>query len=396
MHRPLRLKKNEERRVVAGHPWVYSNEVDVAASPLTEFSPGELANLRDHRDRALGTAYVNPHSLICARLVSHRPDAALDAALFEGRIAEAVRLRDQLFDRPWYRAVYGEADSLPGLVVDRFDRVVVAQLTTAGMETRKALIEQALRNTLAPETLVFRNDVPVRRLEGLTTYVEAPPDAPRVVAVEENGVRFEAPLLEGQKTGWYFDHRLVRARLPAYVRDRRVLDLFSYVGAWGIQAAVAGAATVVCVDESRAALAMVERNAALNGVARRVTARQADVFDALKALHEGGQSFDVVILDPPAFIKRRKDVAAGLKAYHRLNQLAFRVLAPGGILISASCSFHLSAEALRNVIQGAGGRAGRALRILEQGHQGPDHPIHPSIEETGYLKVFVVHASPAP
>jgi 23S rRNA (cytosine1962-C5)-methyltransferase len=393
VYQTLRLKKNEERRLIGGHLWVYSNEVDTAATPLSAFQPGELANLHDHRDRPLGTAYVNPHSLICARLISRRPDVPLDSGLIVDRMHAALRLRDRIFDRPWYRAVYGEADSLPGLVVDRFDQTVVVQLTTAGMDSRKPLIVEALQRTLAPRTVIFRNDTAIRSLEGLPLYVEAPPGAPDRLVVEENGLRFETSLVAGQKTGWYFDHRLMRARLPIYARGQRVLDVFSYVGAWGIQAAVGGAASVTCIDESRPALELLTRNAEINGVADRVEARRGDAFELLKALHDQGESFDVAVLDPPAFIKRRKDFKAGVKAYHRLNQLALRLIRPGGILISASCSFHLSAAELKDIVLHAGGRAGRLLSILEQGHQGPDHPIHPAIEETAYLKSFVFHVA---
>ena len=396
MHRTLRLKKNEERRLVAGHLWIYSNEVDVDATPLTGFRPGELVDVRDHRDQVHGTAYVNPHSLICARLISRRAGIALDTDLIEQRLRTALELRTRLFDGPYYRAAYGEADALPGLVVDRFDRILVAQVTTAGMEERKPQIAEALERVFAPEAVIFRNDVAIRSLEGLRLYIEAPPTAPESLIVEENGLRFAAPLSTGQKTGWYFDHRLTRARLPVYVRNRRVLDVFSYLGAWGVQAAAAGAAAVTCVDESQSALDALERNAALNSVGGRIGVRQGDAFEVLKVLRQEGQSFDVVILDPPAFIKRRKDVESGVKAYHRLNQLALRLLEPGGILISASFSFHLSADDLKRVLLRAAARANVAIKILEQGHQGPDHPIHPAIEETAYLKSFIAQTSGLP
>ncbi len=389
MPKTLQLRKNEEHRLRAGHLWVYSNEIDVAVTPLTAFEPGETARLQDYRERPLGTVYVNPHSLICARLLDRAPGITPDTAWFAGRIATAAALRKRLFARPFYRLVYGESDGLPGLVIDRYDQVFTVQLTTAGMERCRDTILDALRQVMAPATVVLRNDAPIRTLEGLSPYVEALPAAPERVVVEENGLTFELEPLTGQKTGWFYDHRMNRARLPAYVSGRRVLDVFSYSGAWGIQAAAGGARQVECIDESRPALDLLLHNARLNGVADRVEARHGEAFALLRALHEGGETFDVIVLDPPAFIKRRKDKAAGMRAYQRLNQLAMQLLGADGILISASCSFHLAADELRGTLQQAALHADRTLQILEQGHQGPDHPVHPAIPETAYLKCFI-------
>lgn len=397
MTKTLRLRKNEEHRLRAGHLWVYSNEIDAAATPLTAFTPGELATLLDYRDRPLGTAYVNPHSLICARLLGRTPGLVPDTGWFTHRLEIAAALRKRLFERPFYRLVHGEGDGLPGLVIDRFDSVFTVQLTTAGMERCRDAILAALHEVMRPATIVFRNDSPIRTMEGLAPYVEAVPAAPEHVLVEENGLRFELEPLTGQKTGWFYDHRLNRARLPAYVHGRRVLDMFSYSGAWGVQAAGGGAREVICVDESRAALDLLLHNARLNGVADRVVARHGEAFATLKALREAGETFDLIVLDPPAFIKRRKDKAAGTRAYQRLNQLAMQLLGADGILISASCSYHLAADELRGVLQHAAHHLGHELQILEQGHQGPDHPIHPAIPETAYLKCFIarVHGGDA-
>jgi 23S rRNA (cytosine1962-C5)-methyltransferase len=385
---PLRLRKNEDRRLRAGHLWVFSNEVDVERTPLTAFEPGEQAEVQDSRGAPLGVGYVNPRSLIAVRLVSRDRDARLDHALLKRRIARALALREMLFDRPFYRLVYGESDGLPGLVVDRFGDVLVVQLTTAGMERAKDDVVQALRDALSPVGILLRNDSSGRALEGLDSYVEtAFGTIPDTVPLEENGVRFEAPMA-GQKTGWFYDHRMNRARLMAYARGRRVLDVFSYVGGWGVQAAAAGADHVVCVDASAEALEHVARNAALNDAAERVATRRGDAFDVLRMMAAEGEKFDVVVLDPPAFIKRKKDQKAGEEAYRRVNQLALEVLRQDGILVSASCSYHLPREALQDAMLRAARNRGRSLQILEQGHQGPDHPIHPAIPETAYLKAF--------
>ncbi|HEU0298430.1 MAG TPA: class I SAM-dependent rRNA methyltransferase [Longimicrobium sp.] len=390
---PLRLRKNEDRRLRAGHLWVFSNEVDVSATPLTAFEPGAMAEVQDARGAPLGTAYVNPRSLIAARLVSRQRNRPLDGDLLRRRLARALALRDGLFDRPFYRLAFGEGDGLPGLVVDRFGSVLVAQVTTAGMERVVEPIVQALRETVQPTGILLRNDTSGRALEGLESYVRtAFGEVPEVLEVEENGVRFHAPVT-GQKTGWFYDHRMNRARMAAYVRGRRVLDVFSYVGGWGVQAAAAGAEQVTCVDASAPALEFAVRSAELNGVADRVLTRRADAFDALMRLGADGERFGMVVLDPPAFIKRKKDAKAGEEAYRRANQLAMELLEPDGILVSASCSYHLPREGLQDAMLRASRRLGRELQILEEGHQGPDHPVHPAIPETAYLKAFIARVA---
>jgi 23S rRNA (cytosine1962-C5)-methyltransferase len=385
----LRLRKNEDRRLRAGHLWVFSNEVDVAATPLTAFEPGQMVEVQDQRGAPLGSAYVNPHSLIAARLVSRQRGRVLDGALLARRLARALSLREMLFPRPFYRLVFGEGDALPGLVVDRFDDVLVVQVTTAGMERVVDEVVEALRGAVSPAGILLRNDSSGRALEGLDAYVRtAHGEVPGTLSVEENGVRFEVGV-EGQKTGWFYDHRLNRARMAAYAPGRRVLDVFSYAGGWGVQAAVAGASEVVCVDASAPALEWAERSAALNGVEARVRTERADAFDALARMGADGERFGMVILDPPAFVKRKKDLRAGEEAYRRANQLAMELLEPDGILVSASCSFHLDRASLADSLLRAGRRLGREVQILEEGHQGPDHPAHPAIPETAYLKAFI-------
>lgn len=386
---PLRLKKGEDRRLRSGHPWVFSNEINVQETPLGGFEAGQQVVIEDAKGIALGVAYVNPRTLICARLVSRNPKAALDHALLRERIQSALALRERLFALHYYRLVYGDSDRLPGLVVDRFNDTLVVQITTAGMEHLKEHIVEVLTELLRPKVIVLRNDSASREVEGLPSYVSTPVgDAPDTITVEENGARFEAPLLTGQKTGWFYDHRQNRARMQTYVAGKKVLDMFSYVGGWGVQAAIAGAAQVVCVDSSDKALGYARSNAALNNKASQFTTRSADAFDALHALAQEKQKFDVIILDPPAFIKRKKDHAAGIEAYQRLNRLAMQVLCDDGILISASCSFHLTADELLRATLRASRSSHKELQILEQGHQAADHPVHPAIPETAYLKTF--------
>jgi 23S rRNA (cytosine1962-C5)-methyltransferase len=388
----VRLKKDEERRLRAGHLWVFSNEVDVRETPLDRLDPGEPVEVRDHRDSFLGVGYANPHSLISVRLLTKRPGTDLDADLLRTRVRRALALRERLFPgEPYYRMIYGEGDGLPGLVVDRFGELLVVQITTAGMERLRDLVVELVAEATGATAVLLRADSPARVQEGLEQYTSvALGQVPEAVSLRENGVRFEAPVLGGQKTGWFFDHRANRARLRSYVGERRVLDVFSYVGGWGVQAASFGAREVLCLDASAQALHGVARNADINGVTGRVRTQLGDAFDSLKALRDAGERFDVVVLDPPAFIKRKKDFKEGEQAYRRANRLALELLPPEGILISASCSFHLSRDELLRAILGAAARAEREIQVVEQGHQGPDHPVHPAIPETNYLKAFFI------
>ena len=382
----LRLKRNEDRRLHAGHLWIFSNEVDTQQTPLPKFQPGELVRVLAHNDRALGLAYVNPKSLISARMLEtwQIPDAAWLAR----RIRTALSLRERLYTKPYYRLVYGESDGLPGLVVDRYAAACVVQIGTAGMEVLKQEIVEALEQVLHPDSVLFKNDGALREMEDLPSYVEAAKGRfDEGGAVIEDGLEFQAPLAEGQKTGWFFDQAANRRALEKYVRKgARVLDVFSYVGAWGVRAARCGAREVLCVDSSAAALELAAKNAERNGV--KLETVKGDAFDVLEDLAKKGSRFDVVVIDPPAFAKRKKDLPKALAAYKRLNQLALRVTADDGILVSCSCSQHVSAEELQDAIAKAARAAGKQLQILELGGQAPDHPVHPAIPETRYLKSY--------
>jgi 23S rRNA (cytosine1962-C5)-methyltransferase len=382
----LRLKRNEDRRLHAGHLWIFSNEVDTSQTPLPKFKAGELVRVLAHNDRALGLAYVNPKSLIAARVLEtwKIPDTAWLAA----RIRAAMTLRDRLYPKPYYRLVYGESDGLPGLVVDRYGSSCVVQIGTAGMEQLKPQILEALSQVVRCEAVLFKNDSAAREMEGLPSYVEAVKgsfDKPALVI--EDGLEFQAPLLEGQKTGWFFDQAANRRALAKYVpAGGRVLDVFSYVGAWGVRAAHLGASEVTCVDSSAAALELAAENAQRNRV--KLVTRKGDAFDVLEEFAQQGARFDVVIIDPPAFAKRKKDLPKALAAYKRLNQLAMQVTAAEGTVVSCSCSYHVSAEELQDAIAKAARGADKHLQILEMGGQAPDHPVHPAIPETRYLKAY--------
>lgn len=391
----LRLKKNQDRRLRAGHCWIYSNEVDTNATPLKDFAPGQAVEIANHQGKWLGSGYINPNSLICARLVSRDSEHPLSASLLVHRLKIAIAMRERLYSAPYYRLLFGESDGLPGLVVDRYGDQVVVQITTAGMELMKQEIVAAIEKVVKPKGILLRNDSSVRVQEGLEQYIElAYGEVPEYLNVEERGLSFQVRSQEGQKTGWFFDQADNRARMSRYIQGGRVLDICSYVGAWGVQAAAMGAEQVVCVDSSAAAIERVQANAELNNLSDKVKTVRANAFDSLRDMRSERERFDLIVLDPPAFIKRRKDKKEGTLAYKRLNQAALQLLYKDGILITSSCSHHMSQQELLQTVQQAGRHCDRSLQLLEQGQQGPDHPIHPAIPETSYLKTLYFRVLP--
>jgi 23S rRNA (cytosine1962-C5)-methyltransferase len=313
----------------------------------------------------------------------------LGGNFFKDRIGTALILRERLYSKPFYRLIFGESDGIPGLVIDRFGDVFSLQITTAGIEKQKEILVATLVELFQPQAIVLKNDNSQRELENLSTESEVIYGTlPDEILIEENNAQFKINIMDGQKTGWFYDHRDSRARCAALAKNQRVLDLFSYSGAWGIPAAIAGASEVVCVDSSESALAMAADSAKLNNVAEKMQFVRADVFEFLKTARENQEHFDVIVLDPPALIKRKKDFKAGFEAYRRLNQLALQVLAKNGVLISASCSHHLSKENLHEILRSQARHIDRHLVFFAQGGQGGDHPVHPALPETEYLKTY--------
>ena len=385
----LRLKQREDRRISAGHLWIFSNEVDTGRTPLTSFASGALCRVVGDRDRFLGYAYVNPHALICARILGRDPTYPPGKSLFVHRLQVALALRERSYSTPWYRLAYGESDGLPGVVFDRFGDVIVGQIGTAGMEARKPELLAALEQVLAPSAVIWKNDGGSRELEGLPVYVEtALGEPPEHAWLEENGVRFKLSLGRGQKTGWFYDQAANRRAMLAYARDARVLDVFAYLGAWGLAAAHAGARDVLCVDSSAAALAQLEESAAANGLAVRTL--RDDAFDALAGLRAAGEKFDLVIVDPPAFVKSKKDLAQGLKGYRKMVRLAAPLVAEGGYLLAASCSHHADLDSFAEQVRRGLMDAGREGRVLRTSGAAPDHPVHPALPESAYLKAQIL------
>lgn len=384
----LVLRRHEDKRIRGGHAWVFSNEIDTVATPLSAIAPGAAVRLLDHRRQFLAHVLVNPHALICGRVVSVVEQEPFGEALLRARLQRALALRLRYVGGEHYRLVYGESDGLPGLVVDRFGDVLVGQIATLAMDLRRDMLEQALLELPGVTTLVWKNDGGARDLEGLSHEIAAVGGPlPATVQVVEAGLRFEAPLADGQKTGWFYDQWANRAQLRRFLSPgARVLDVCSYVGGWAVTAMAGGAGAALCVDASQAALEAASANASRNGLA--ITTRKGDAFDVLEALHAEGRQFDVLVVDPPAFVKRRKDLPKGEAAYRKLNQLALKLAADEALLVSCSCSWHLPAESLPTLLQTAAMHAGRELRIIAQGGQSPDHPVHPAMPETRYLKAL--------
>lgn len=393
-HPELFLKKNEDKRLRKGHLWVFSNEIDTKRTPLDQFSPGDMVVIKDNTGKSLGSAYINPNTLVCARLISRKPSVKMGGNFFKNRLSNALALREKLFDKPYYRLIFGESDGLPGLVIDRFGSVLSVQITTAGIEKQKEILITTLVDLLSPEAIILKNDNSQRQLEQLPQESEVVYGTlPETLVIEENNTLFNINVVDGQKTGWFYDHRNSRAEVAKFAKNQRVLDLFSYSGAWGIPAALAGATEVTCVDSSESALTMAQKSAELNNVQDKMDFVRDDVFDFLKKARENNEHYDIIILDPPALVKRKKDFKAGYEAYRRLNHLALQVLNKNGILVSASCSHHLTKSNLHEILRSSARHIDRHMVFFDTGSQGPDHPIHPSIPETEYLKTYFCSVS---
>jgi 23S rRNA (cytosine1962-C5)-methyltransferase len=394
---PVRLRKGEERRLLKGHPWVFANEVD---SDLRVHAPGDVVDVVDSGARWVGRGTVNPHALIAVRLFSVRPadPAGPSPETLAARVAAADGYRQAVLrPRPAaYRVVHGEADFLPGLVVDRYGDVLVLQALTAGIDRRLETICDVLEARFSPRAIVARNDSPLRTMEGLepcTRVIRGSCGGP--VHLEEvpgpglEPLTIEINPLGGQKTGAFLDQRANLAATTLLMAGASVLDLFCHDGFWSLGAGRAGARSVLGIDASAAA---VERAAALasgNRLGDVCTFRKDDVFHSLRALRTGGGLYDVVLLDPPGFIKKRSRFAEGLKGYVTVNQRAMRLVRPGGWLVSSSCSHHLDRQAFRRMLVTAAAIARRRLRLVEMRGARADHPVLPAVPETDYLKCAV-------
>jgi 23S rRNA (cytosine1962-C5)-methyltransferase len=378
------------RRAEGGHPWIYSNEVQMDAAAKA-IAPGSLVTLKRADSRPLGVAMFNPHTLLAARLLDRDTVRPIGRRFIARQLDRALKLRERLYKSPYYRLVHAEADGLPGLVVDRFGPVLVVQENAAGMERLEPVIIEALTALISPNAIVLRNDAPARVLEGLRQEVRVAlgvVDGP--APLEENGASFLADVFAGQKTGWFFDQRDNRAFVAGLCAGARVLDLYCYSGGFAVTAARAGAASVTGIERSEAALTLAGEIAERNGVAGICEFRRAEVFAETAALASAGERFDVVIADPPAFARSRRDVPAALRGYRKLARFAASLTAPGGFVFIASCSHNVGATDFAEAVRRGLADAGRTGRILREAGAGPDHPVNPALPETAYLKSQVL------
>ncbi len=381
------LRAGEDRRVRAGHPWAFSNEIlmdaDAKAIPV-----GSLATLRAPGGEALALVTFNPHSLIAARVLSTNPEAQVDALFIGRRLTQAAALRDRLIGVPYYRLIHAEADGLPGVIIDRFGDAFVVQVNTAGMDALTPVLLEALEAEFSPTTIILKNDSPVRELEGLTREVVVAKGQAGSIELIENDARFVADLSEGQKTGWFYDQRDNRRFMAGLAKDARVLDAYCYSGGFGVLAATRGAKSVVCLDRSQPALNVAQQAATLNGVDTIVSFRKGEVFETLEK--EKPRSYEVVICDPPAFVKSRKDLKTGAQGYRKLVRLAAPLVTKGGFFFVASCSHLVDAPLFAEQVRRGLRDAERSGRILLSSGAALDHPVHPNLPETAYLKAMVL------
>ncbi len=387
-HPLIRLQPKQDRRLKAGHPWAFSNELAMAPEHRA-WAPGMVVRIEGDDGWRHGTFMFNPRSLIAARLLDRDPGATIDAAWVRARLADAVALRARVTPGAHHRLVHAEADRLPGLVIDRFGGLAVVQANTAGMDRLLPEITGALLDLLPLHAIVARNDSGARVHEGLPQEVRLLHGEPDDAVAEEGGVAFPVDPLSGQKTGFFWDQRPNRDQVAALAPGARVLDVFCHTGAFGLRAAAAGASAVTLVDSSQPALDRALDAAARNGLPG-VTATRGDAFDVMGALGVAGAQFDVVVCDPPAFAKTKRDQDAGLRAYHRMTRLAAPLVAPGGFLFVASCSHHAPVDLFTAQVASALLRARRDARIVHTGGAGPDHPVHPQLPESAYLKSLLL------
>ena len=386
----LRLKKRHERRLEAGHLWVFSNEIDTDATPLKGFPAGAPAVIESATGKFLAHAYVNPASLICARVTSRQKHRPFSLEILSQRLQTALSLREFYYAKPYYRLVHSEGDFLPGLVVDRYGNTLIVQMTTAGMEVMRDDLVEALTALTGAENICLQNNTSIRELEQLPLYVDwVSGGAPAELRIEENDLTFAVPAELGQKTGWFYDHRESRRQLRSWVAGKRVLDLYSYIGGFAINAAIGGAAEVIAVDSSRPAMEAAQVNVNHNNVGDRVQIRCDDAVEAMRSLFSDNERFDAIVLDPPAFIKRKKDLEAGTRHYALNNRLAMKLLKPGGVLLSASCSQALSLQALQKAVADGVPRGNPGVQFLSVFQQAPDHPVNAAMPESLYLKGLI-------
>lgn len=383
------LKKGHGKRAKFGCPWVFSNEIDMT-DETKAIENGRFVFLKESDGTFIGLGSFNAHSLIAFRKFSNDAETRIDEKFIEKRLRKASELRKTVVNSSCYRLIHSEADGLPGLIIDRYNDIFACQINTAGMERLKDELIKALNTVFNPSCIVFRSETGARALEGLPPLNEVVKGTlPDLVRLNENGIYFFADLKEGQKTGWFFDQRENRAYIARFAPGKRVIDFYTYAGGFAIHAAIGRAKEVIGVDRSESALALAKKSAEENGVADRCRFIKDNAFDVLERFIKDKEKFGVVICDPPAFAKNRKDISAGLRGYRKMARLASRLVEKDGILALGSCSHHIKPDEFLTECSRGIFDAGRTGRLLMQSGAGADHPVHPHLSETAYLKMLV-------
>lgn len=383
MIRQIVVRRGKDRRLRQGHLWVFNNEIE---TDIKEFEPGSIVDVLDANGTFLGRGYMNPHSRIVVRILTKRIQE-IDSRFFKRRFDAAFNYRKTIFpERNTFRLVHGAGDFVPGLMVDKYDDHIVVQANTLGIDRMLPTIVKSLDELLRPAVIIARNDSRARESEGLPCEKKILKGKPNPNLVVEVGkLKFGVDTLDGQKTGLFLDQGENYLRLEEFARSARTLDCFCYSGGWGLHAAFFGAKEVLGIDSSPVAIERARSNARLNSL-ESCSYREANVFELLKSFEQTRERFDLIILDPPAYVKSRNTLAEGLKAYKQVNLSAMKILNPNGILISCSCSYQVTEEVFLNMLRRAASVAGRTFRILEMRTQSRDHPVLLSIKETEYLK----------
>ena len=386
------LKKGEGRSLKAGGMWVYDNEI---ASIMGSFENGDVVEVRDFDGYCMGVGYINTRSKITVRMLSRKKDTVIDAAFLEQRVRDAWEYRKQTIDTSSCRLIFGEADFLPGIVVDKFSDVLVVESLALGIDKWKLVIVEALKKVLAEDGIFIRgvyerSDAKVRLQEGMERskgFIGEPFDTK--VEIVENGVRYMVDVEDGQKTGFFLDQKNNRAAIHRFCKGKRVLDCFTHTGSFALNAGIAGASSVLGVDASQLAVDQAIENAKLNGLEERVRFQCADVFELLPQLETQGELFDVVILDPPAFTKSRNSVKNAVKGYREINLRGMKLVKDGGFLVTCSCSHFMEPELFAKTIREAATGAHKRLRQVEFRTQACDHPILWAADQSYYLKFYI-------
>ncbi len=383
----VRIDERSVKRLKLGYPWVFRSEV-INARESSALTPGQLVDFVRDKGDFVARGFFNPKPQLVGRVMTLHPTQKVDGNFVFHLIDVAMKLRDKLYSLPFYRLIHAESDGLPGLIVDRYGDVVVCQVNTAGMDVLYPHVEAALKKLIKPRVIILKNDTPARELEVLEQVVRvaegsAPEEAIQII---ENDTQFHVDVMGGQKTGWFFDQRENRAWVATLAKGGAMIDVFCHTGGFGVTAAKSGAENITFVDSSEAALDMVRKNAALNGVEKKCQVIEGKAFDVMEKLAATKKKYDVVVVDPPAFIKSRKDMSAGMKGYNKLARLAAPLVQKNGYLFFASCSHHAGVAELSESVAEGLAKEGRVFQIIKTSGAAPDHPVHPQLPETGYLK----------